>query len=156
MTAVNSQCWRNSIDLRQDNCCLLPYDLQLVHPVIHAMVLTFFVFILRARCLAHCQPDHGQTKMLEGMGSGDRVGVIAVQLSSVPWLIGSLGRHERWFSRGPLPVFSAGEMVSNLTTWLFYNRICQWQQLFPSLEEFLDLIQDIFFFFHKIFNLCAP
>ena len=29
-----------------------------------------------------------------------------IQLSSVPWPSGSLGEHERWFSRDPLPIFS--------------------------------------------------
>ena len=31
-----------------------------------------------------------------------------VQFSSVPWPIGSLGGHDRWFSKDPHPVFSAG------------------------------------------------
>ena len=37
-----------------------------------------------------------------------KTGLTSFQFSSVPWPIGSSGGHERWFSRDPLLVFSAG------------------------------------------------
>ena len=70
------------------------------------------VFCLRiALCCTWCtmsielylktnKTDLGQTDFM-GRNS-------SVQFSSVPWLTGLLREHEGWFSRDPLPVFSAG------------------------------------------------